>query len=71
MLVVFHQPLAETCTNTHVTTVIVHKGGVVEALSVVSWNTLALDWCDKSDPLRSHSLNSVKEKYQQLTAVKY
>ena len=71
MHVVCHQPLAKTCTNTHETTVIVHKGGVAEALSAVSSNTLAPDWCDKSDPLRSQTLNSVKEKYQQLTQVQY
>lgn len=47
--------------NTHVTTVIVHMGGVGEVPSVVSWSISTLDWCGTLDLLHSQSLRSVEE----------
>ena len=47
--------------NTHVTTVIVHMGGVGEVPSVVSWSISTLDWCGTPDLLHSQSLRSVEE----------
>lgn len=54
---------------THVTTVIVHMGGVGEEPSVESWNTSELDWYDILDLLHFLSLCSVHEKMKKVKTV--
>lgn len=59
---------------THVTTVIVHKGGVGGEPWAVSWSTSELGWCDTLDLPRFQSLSSVpknetRSKYLKISKI--